>query len=578
MFSLFKYLKKYKFLILLIFFLIFVQSMMELLLPTIMSKVVDEGILNSDMKIISIQGLKMLGVVIVAIIVSLFSILLSSVVSVKFGQEIRRRVFIKVQGFSSKEIDKFGVASLITRTTNDITQVQNVTLLILRMMILGPMMAIGGLIVSMYKDIKLATILLISIPILFIVVFLIGSRAIKIFSKIQKKLDKVNLISRENLTGIRVIRAFNKQKYEEKRFDDANKDLTFSVSKAYRIFAKLIPIMFLIFYFNSLAVVWFGSHRVADSTLMVGDLIAFIQYSNQIMISLMMFFMLFGMIPKAISSAKRINEVLETDFSINDIENVKKLIDSNEVTLKFDNVSFSYNNTGEYDLENINFECKSGDTIAIIGGTGSGKSSILNLITRFYDVTKGRILLNGVDIKDITQKDLRDSIGYVPQKAVLFSGTIRSNLKYGDESATDERMERALKIAQAYEFVSGLEDGIDSYVSQGGTNFSGGQKQRLSISRALVKDSKIYMFDDSFSALDFKTDSKLRAALKENIKNAIVLIVGQRVTSVMHSDKIIVMDNGRIVGIGTHKELLKNCEVYKEIALSQLSEEEINNA
>ncbi|EGX28640.1 ABC transporter related protein [Candidatus Arthromitus sp. SFB-mouse-SU] len=576
MFSLFKYLKKYKFLILLIFFLIFVQSMMELLLPTIMSKVVDEGILNSDMKIISIQGLKMLGVVIVAIIVSLFSILLSSVVSVKFGQEIRRRVFIKVQGFSSKEIDKFGVASLITRTTNDITQVQNVTLLILRMMILGPMMAIGGLIVSMYKDIKLATILLISIPILLIVVFLIGSRAIKIFSKIQKKLDKVNLISRENLTGIRVIRAFNKQKYEEKRFDDANKDLTFSVSKAYRIFAKLIPIMFLIFYFNSLAVVWFGSHRVADSTLMVGDLIAFIQYSNQIMISLMMFFMLFGMIPKAISSAKRINEVLETDFSINDIENVKKLIDSNEVTLKFDNVSFSYNNTGEYDLENINFECKSGDTIAIIGGTGSGKSSILNLITRFYDVTKGRILLNGVDIKDITQKDLRDSIGYVPQKAVLFSGTIRSNLKYGDESATDERMERALKIAQAYEFVSGLEDGIDSYVSQGGTNFSGGQKQRLSISRALVKDSKIYMFDDSFSALDFKTDSKLRAALKENIKNAIVLIIGQRVTSVMHSDKIIVMDNGRIVGIGTHRELLNNCEVYREIAKSQLSEEELS--
>lgn len=576
MFSLFKYLKKYKFLILLIFFLIFVQSMMELLLPTIMSKVVDEGILNSDMKIISIQGLKMLGVVIVAIIVSLFSILLSSVVSVKFGQEIRRRVFIKVQGFSSKEIDKFGVASLITRTTNDITQVQNVTLLILRMMILGPMMAIGGLIVSMYKDIKLATILLISIPILLIVVFLIGSRAIKIFSKIQKKLDKVNLISRENLTGIRVIRAFNKQKYEEKRFDDANKDLTFSVSKAYRIFAKLIPIMFLIFYFNSLAVVWFGSHRVADSTLMVGDLIAFIQYSNQIMISLMMFFMLFGMIPKAISSAKRINEVLETDFSINDIENVKKLSDSNEVTLKFDNVSFSYNNTGEYDLENINFECKSGDTIAIIGGTGSGKSSILNLITRFYDVTKGRILLNGVDIKDITQNELRDSIGYVPQKAVLFSGTIRSNLKYGDESATDERMERALKIAQAYEFVSGLEDGIDSYVSQGGTNFSGGQKQRLSISRALVKDSKIYMFDDSFSALDFKTDSKLRAALKENIKNAIVLIVGQRVTSVMHSDKIIVMDNGRIVGIGTHRELLNNCEVYREIAKSQLSEEELS--
>ncbi|BAK81332.1 ABC transporter ATP-binding protein [Candidatus Arthromitus sp. SFB-rat-Yit] len=576
MLSLFKYLKKYKFMILLIFFLIFAQSMMELLLPNIMSKVVDEGIVNKDMGIIGIQALKMLVVISISIIVSLLSILLSSRISVKFGQEIRRRVFIKVQSFSSKEVDKFGVASLITRTTNDITQVQNMTLLMLRMMILGPMTAIGGLIVSMYTDIKLSIILLISIPILFIVVFMIGKKAIKLFSKIQKKLDKVNLISRENLTGIRVIRAFNKQKYEENRFDDANRDLSNSVTKAYRIFAKLIPIMFLIFYFNSLAVVWFGSYRVADSTLMVGDLIAFIQYSNQIMISLMIFFMLFAMIPKAISSAKRINEVLETDFSINDIENVKKLSDSNEVTLKFDNVSFSYNNTGEYDLENIDFECKSGDTVAIIGGTGSGKSTILNLISRFYEVTKGKILLNGVDIKDITQKELRESIGYVPQKAVLFSGTIRSNLKYGDESATDERFERALKIAQAHEFVSNLEDGIDSYVAQGGTNFSGGQKQRLSIARALVRDSKIYMFDDSFSALDFKTDSKLRAALKENIKNAIILIVGQRVTSVMHSDKIIVMDNGRVVGIGTHKELLNNCEVYREIAKSQLSEEELS--
>lgn len=576
MLSLFKYLKKYKFMILFIFFLIFAQSMMELLLPTIMSKVVDEGIVNKDMGIIGIQALKMLGVISISIIVSLLSILLSSRVSVKFGQEIRRKVFIKVQSFSSKEVDKFGVASLITRTTNDITQVQNMTLLMLRMMILGPMTAIGGLIVSMYTDIKLSIILLISIPILFIVVFMIGKKAIKLFSKIQKKLDRVNLISRENLTGIRVIRAFNKQKYEENRFDNANKDLSNSVTKAYRIFAKLIPIMFLIFYFNSLAVVWFGSYRVADSTLMVGDLIAFIQYSNQIMISLMIFFMLFAMIPKAISSAKRINEVLETDFSINDTENVKKLGASNEVTLKFDNVSFSYNNTGEYDLENIDFECKSGDTVAIIGGTGSGKSTILNLISRFYEVSKGKILLNGIDIKDITQKELRESIGYVPQKAVLFSGTIRSNLKYGDESARDEKFDRALKIAQAHEFVSGLEDGIDSYVAQGGTNFSGGQKQRLSIARALVRDSKIYMFDDSFSALDFKTDSKLRAALKENIKNAIILIVGQRVTSVMHSDKIIVMDNGRVVGIGTHKELLNNCEVYREIAKSQLSEEELS--
>ncbi len=576
MFSLMKYMKKYAGWVVVIIALIFIQSIMELLLPTIMSGIIDKGIVNKDMGYIFLQASKMLGVILIAVLTSLSSVFLASRVAIKFGQDIRRRVFFKVQSFSSKEFDKFGVASLITRTTNDITQVQNMTLLMLRMMIFGPMMAIGGLIVAVYNDFKLSTILLISIPILFLVVLLIGTKAVRYFSGIQKRLDNVNLISRENLTGIRVIRAFNKQKYEEKRFDKGNKELTELTTKAYRIFAKLIPIMFLVFYLNSLAVIWFGSHRVSGGTLMVGDLIAFIQYSNQIMISLMMFFMLFGMIPKAISSAKRIKEVLETDFSIVDSDNVKSISNSGDLTLKFDNVSFSYNNTGEYDLENINFECKAGETVAIIGGTGSGKTSILSLITRLYDVSKGGILINGKDIREITQKELRNNIGYVPQKAVLFSGTIRSNLQYGSEFATDEDMNDALKIAQAYDFVSNLDKGLDSHVAQGGTNFSGGQKQRLSIARALIRRVKIYMFDDSFSALDFKTDANLRAALKENIKDAIVIIVGQRVSSIMNSDKIIVMDNGRVVGIGKHKELLNNCEVYREIAKSQLSEEELS--
>lgn len=576
MFSLFKHLKKHSKLIFIIIILIFVQSMMELLLPTIMSKVIDDGIMQKNMQNISIQAIKMGVVILISVVCSITSVFLASKVSTRFGQDIRRKVFVKVQSFSSKEFNKFGVASLITRTTNDITQVQTLTILMLRMMVFGPLMIVGGLIIAINKDVKLSLILLIAIPVLVFTVLLIGSRTVKMFSSIQKKLDKVNLVSRENLTGIRVIRAFNKQKYEEKRFDDANKDLTDNTIGAYKIFAMLMPIMMLIFYLNSVAVVWFGGKRIAGGTLLIGDLIAFVQYSNQIMLALMMFFMLFAIIPKAISSSNRINEVLNMDFSILDPENPKSLDESATTSLKFDNVSFSYNNSGEYDIENINFECKSGETISIIGGTGSGKSTILNLIQRFYDVSKGKILLNGIDIRELTQKDLRKSVGYVPQKAVLFSGTVRSNLCYGKEDLTDEEMIDSLKIAQAYDFVMKLENGLDSDVSQGGSNLSGGQKQRLSIARALTRRPKIYLFDDSFSALDFKTDAKLRDALKQNVSDSIVIIVGQRVSSIMNSDKIIVLDNGKILGIGTHKELMQNCEVYQEIARSQLSEEELS--
>lgn len=575
MIKLFKYLKKYNKLIFIILALIFTQAMMELFLPTIMSNVIDEGIGKGNMNRIFYEASKMVGVIVIGVSASLSSVFLASRISVKFGQDLRREVFVKVQNFSSREFNKFGVASLITRTTNDITQIQNLLLMMFRMMIFGPIMAVGGLIIAIYKDVKLSVILMISIPILMFTVLLIGSQTIKLFSLIQKKLDKVNLISRENLTGLRVIRAFNKQDYEEKRFDIANKDLTKSTTKAYKIFSSLIPIMMLIFYLNCVAVIWFGSKRVGDGTLMVGDLIAFLQYSIQIVISLIMFFMLFAMIPKAISSAKRINEVLEIDLSVVDLGTTKN-VNNDDCSLKFEGVSFSHNNSDEYDLENINFECRAGENIAIIGGTGSGKSTILNLITRFYDVSKGKIIFNGSDIREIPQKELREQIGYVPQKAVLFSGTIRSNLCYGKENVTEDEMIKALKISQAYDFVMGLDKKLDSEVSQGGANLSGGQKQRLSIARALIRNAKIYLFDDSFSALDFKTDSKLRAGLKENVKDSIIIVVGQRITSVMNSDKIIVLDNGKIVGIGNHNDLLQNCEIYQEIAKSQLTEEELS--
>lgn len=573
--SLLKHLGKYKNIIFFIIFLIFSQAMLELLLPNVLSNIIDTGIVKKSMPYIFLQAGIMVIIIFGVIGCSLLSLFLASRVAIRFGQDIRREMFEKVQSFSLKEFNKYGVASLITRTTNDITQVQTLTLMMLRMMILGPVMAIGGIIMATNRSFSLSKIFMFSIPILFLAIIAIGLRTFRMFSSIQKKLDKVNLICRENLTGLRVIRSFNKQKYEEGRFNEANEDLTFSTMKAYKVFATLTPIMMLIFNLNSVAVIWFGSLKVNQGTLMLGDLIAFIQYSNQIMVALMIFFMLFAMLPKALSSAKRINEVLLTDLSIVD-SNIETVKVNKETTLEFKDVKFSYNdNIEECVLNNLNFTCKSGETIAIIGSTGSGKTSILNLIQRLYDVSSGEILLNGSNIKDISQEDLRRFIGYVPQKAVLFSGTIRSNMKYGKEDSNDEEIWNALEIAQAYEFVDGLEEKLDSSVSQGGSNFSGGQKQRLSIARALIRKPNIYLFDDSFSALDYKTDFKLRTALKKSVSDAIVIIVAQRVTSVMHCDKIIVLDNGEIVGIGNHRDLLKECTVYNEIARSQLSEEEL---
>lgn len=577
MFKLFKYLGKYNKIIFAIIFLVFIQSMMELLLPTILAGIIDKGIVKGNFDVILTDAFKMLGVTMIAVVCSFTSVFCISRISVKFGQDIRGKVFVKVQKFSLTEFNKFGVASLITRTTNDITQVQTIIQMLFRIMIFAPLMAIGGFILAFSEDYKLAFVLLVTIPLLVLTIALIGIKAIKLFSGIQKKLDRTNLIFRENLTGIRVIRSFNKQKYEEERFDDANRSLTESTTKAYKLFARLIPGMMIIFYLNSVAIVAFGGIRVGDGTLLIGDLIAFVQYSTQIMFSLIMLSMVFGMLPKALSSARRINEILESESLIKDSDIPEKKQDKN-LTLEFKDVNFSYSDSdsnNDFVLENINFEINSGETVVIIGGTGSSKSTLLNLIERFYDVTSGEILLNGVNIKNISQEDLRNNIGYIPQKAVLFSGTVRTNVLYGKENASDDEIINALKISQAYDFVMNLDDGLESKISQGGSNLSGGQKQRLSIARAIVKNAKIYLFDDSFSALDYKTDSKLRAALKENIKDSIILIVGQRISSVMDADKIIVLDNGKIVGMGKHNELLANCEVYLEIAKSQLSEEEL---
>lgn len=505
-----------------------------------------------------------------------FANLNSAKVAMGFSRDLRTDLFIKVESFSLGEFNTLGTSSLITRTTNDITQVQQVVLMSLRMMVTAPLMVIGGLIMALSTNLELSVILLISIPILVVVILLVARSGMPLFKSMQVKLDKLNLVLRENLTGIRVIRAFNKVPYEQKRFDDANSDLMQTAIKVNKIMAVLMPSMMIIMNLTSVALIWFGGIRIQAGAFEVGSLIAFIQYVMQIMMALVMVTMMFVLIPRAAASAERINEVLETPFEIQD--SVSGDVDCKihgEVTFK--DVTFAYPNSEEPALTHITFDTKPGKTTAIIGGTGSGKSTLISLIPRFYDITSGQLLVDGIDVKDMTQAQLRQKIGLVPQKAILFNGTIRDNMKYGKEDATDEEIWQALEVAQARDFVSEMEDGLDSYIAQGGSNVSGGQKQRLCIARALIRKPEIYIFDDSFSALDFKTDAKLRKALKHETTNSAVILVAQRVSTIMDADEILVLYDGKIVGQGTHKELLNTCDVYKEIALSQLSKEEIEN-
>lgn len=557
-----------------VFILVFLQSMSELYLPTLMADIVDIGIVQGDIPYIWKIGGFMLIIAILGTIVSILASYLAAKVSMGFGKLLRNKVFTHVSNFSLQEFDKIGTASLITRTTNDITQVQNVTMMMLRMMIMAPLMCIGGVIMAMSRDVELSVIFVVAVPILAAVIVLVASKGIPLFKAMQKKVDKLNLVLREQLTGVRVVRSFNRTNHEHERFDEANRDLTGTALKVNRLMAVMMPIMMLMINFTTIAIIWFGGIRIDQGDMLVGDLMAFIQYAMQIMFSLMMMTMMFVMIPRASVSAARINEVIQMKPEILDAEDVMHT-DNNLGVVEFRDVTFSYPGAEQPAVHNISFTAEPGKVTAIIGGTGSGKSTLINLIPRFYDVDTGAVLVDGIDVREFSQEELRSKIGYVPQKALLFTGTIADNIRYGKEQASIEEVEHAAKVAQATEFISNMNDAFDTMIAQGGANVSGGQKQRLSIARALVRKAKIYLFDDSFSALDFKTDAKLRAALKEETDQATILIVAQRVSTVMDADQIIVMDEGKIVGIGKHRELLSTCEVYREIVTSQLSEEEI---
>ncbi|MCY6958084.1 ABC transporter ATP-binding protein [Clostridium brassicae] len=574
MIKLFRFLKPYTSYIVAVFILVFFQSISELYLPTLMSDIVNKGIVNGDTNYILKIGGLMLLVAAGGTICIVLANFLSSKAATGLGKILRNKVFSKVESFSLQEFDKIGTASLITRTTNDITQVQQVLMIMLRMMVSAPMMCIGGIIMAVSKDAGLSLVLVAVIPVLVLAIFIIARTGIPLFKAMQVKIDKLNLVVREELVGIRVIRAFNRIDHEKKRFDEANNDLTDTAIKVNKILATLMPVMMVVLNFTSIAIIWFGGIRIDNGKMQVGDLMAFIQYAMQIMFSLIMVSMMFVMIPRASASAVRINEVLDIEPEIKDAENLKNS-NSKRGYVEFKNVTFSYPGAEQPAINNISFMAKPGETTAIIGGTGSGKSTMISLIPRFYDIDSGSILIDDMDVREMSQESLRNKIGFVPQKSVIFTGSIRENIKYGKDNASDEDVKCAAETAQAMEFISNMKDGFNSIIAQGGTNVSGGQKQRLSIARALVRRPEIYIFDDSFSALDFKTDAKLRSALRKETTDSTVIIVAQRVSTVMDADRIIVLDEGEVVGMGKHKELLNDCSIYREIVASQLSEEEI---
>ena len=574
MIKLYRYLKPYVWYIVFVLILVFIQTLSDLYLPTLMSHIVDTGIVNGDTKYIMKLGGFMLLIAAGGTICSITASLLSSKASMGLGQILREKVFTRVESYSLNEFDKLGTSTLITRTTNDITQIQQVTVMILRMMVSAPLMCIGGIIMALSKDKGLTLVLLVSIPLLAIVIFIVAAKGIPLFKLMQIKLDKLNLVLREGLTGMRVIRAFNRGEYQSERFEEANFDLTENAIRVNKIMAIMMPIIMLAMNLTTIAIIWFGGIRIDNGEMQVGDLMAFIQYAMQIMFSIVMVTIMFVMVPRAAASAVRINEVLDIVPEIMDPE-VLIDADSKKGYIEFKDVTFSYPGAEQPALNNINFSVKPGEFTAIIGGTGSGKSTLINLIPRFYDIQSGSVLVDGVDVRHVSQESLRAKIGFVPQKSVLFTGTISDNIRYGNKSASDSEVHKAAETAQAIEFISDMKDGFDSFISQGGSNLSGGQKQRLSIARALVRKPEIYIFDDSFSALDFKTDAKLRAALRQETKESTVLIIAQRVATVMDADRIIVLDDGAIAAIGNHNELMKACSVYQEIVSSQLSEEEL---
>ena len=522
-------------------------------------------------------GAEMIGITILSVVAAITVGFLASRVGASLGRTLRSKTFEKVMRFSSKEMTEFSTASLITRSTNDIQQIQQMTVMMLRMVFFAPFMAIGGIYKALSTNASMAWIIGVAVLGVVVIVGILFATVMPRFKKLQNLVDRLNLVTREILTGLPVIRAFSTERFEEKRFDGVNKDLTKVNMFVNRMMSCMMPAMMLVMNAISVLIVWVGAKNIDTGAMQVGDMMAFIQYTMQIVMSFLMISMISVMLPRAAVSANRINEVLEKDIIIKEDKNPQAFDASKKGLVEFKNVSFKYPDADEDILHDINFTANSGETTAFIGSTGSGKSTLINLILRFHDVTEGEIKVDGVNIKNVRLHDLREKIGYVPQKGVLFSGTIDSNLRYGKKDATQEDIIKAAKIAQSIDFINDKEDKFDSEISQGGSNVSGGQKQRLSIARAIAKDPEIFIFDDSFSALDFKTDAKLRKALKSETSNSTVLIVAQRISTILDADQIVVLDEGRIVGKGTHKELLKNCEIYKEIALSQLSKEELEN-
>lgn len=575
MVKLFKYLKPFILLIFITFILVIIQAITDLFLPDYMSKIVDIGIVNNDLDYIFNIGIRMFVISLIGALCAIFISFLASKISSRFAKNIRKEVFSKVETFSLLEIEKFGVSSLITRTTNDVNEVQLFIFMLLRVLFAAPIMAIGGYIKAIEKSSSMAWIIALSILSLLIGVIILLIIVLPKVKILQKSIDRLNLVIREHLIGVKDVRAFNNEEYQENKFNKANINYSNVNLFLNRIVSLVNPIVILIMNITVIMIVWFGAKQIELGNFQVGNLMAFIQYVMQIIMSFLMLSMVFSTLPRATVSMQRIVEVINTDPIIKDIDNPNSINKNNPGVIEFKNVSFKYPDAKENVLNNISFKVKPNQVTAFVGSTGSGKSTLVNLLLRFYDATEGEILIRNTNIKNLSQRDLRDNIGYVPQEGILFSGNIESNLKYGKIDARNDELHEASLISEALNFIKKRKKGFKSIVAQGGANFSGGQKQRLSIARALIKNPNIYIFDDSFSALDFKTDKKIRNNLKNMIKDKTVLIVAQRINTIMDANQIIVLDKGEIVGKGTHNELLENCPIYKEIALSQLSLEEL---
>jgi ATP-binding cassette, subfamily B, multidrug efflux pump len=569
------YLRPYGRQIVLIVALLLVQALANLYLPDLNADIINVGIANADNDYILRTGAVMLVVTLLLGVAAVVGIYWSARVAMAFGRDVRSALFSSVQGFSQVEVNHFGPASLITRNTNDVLQVQTVVFMAFAVMISAPILFVGGIIMALRQDVPLSGLLIVILPLMAAVIGFVMSRAIPLFRAMQLKLDRINQVMRETLAGVRVIRAFVQTDREERRFDDANQDLFGTALRVNRLFAVTIPIMTMIFNLSSVAVIWFGALRVDSGDLPIGNLTAFLQYLMQILFAVLTAIIMFIFVPRAAVSAGRIQEVLETEPSVRDPERPVPLpAIAQRGLVEFRDVEFRYPGAEEPVLRGISFHAGPGETTAIVGSTGSGKSTLVNLIPRLYDVTGGSVRVDGVDVRELRRDDLWGQIGFVPQKAFLFTGTVADNLRYGDEEATQEQLWKALEIAQGDDFVREMEGGLEAPITQGGTNVSGGQRQRLSIARAVVKAPPIFVFDDSFSALDFSTDARLRATLERELTNATLIIVAQRVGTIMHADRIVVLDAGRVVGVGTHAELLADNETYREIVYSQLTEAE----